>query len=260
MIVFCNMYCSSKRSVLHISTECFVPFSVSVAFPKSSVYKNVINDAISRIVQSGLLIKIRNDVEWDIMRSVTGKLLQVILPEQNTRLKQISIINFFQANSIRKVGTDITDDRALSLQDTQGMFLLLGAGFLIGVASLISEWLGGCIQFCKTGKRNVRDDVSTINRSFHVPTPNEKRLEELQFNECESADRIYLYNNTPNQIEYVNSVIVHNNVLKTCENTNNIGLNQNGSVCSTDDELESEINRLFNYDDLFGESNLLEYR
>lgn len=90
------MNCSSKRSVLHISTECFVPFSVSVAFPKSSVYKNVINDAISRIVQSGLLIKIKNDVEWDIMRSVTGKLLQVILTEQNTRLKQISIIDFFR--------------------------------------------------------------------------------------------------------------------------------------------------------------------
>lgn len=69
---------SNKRSLLHISSDCFANYGVSMAFAKDAVYKSVIDTGISRAVQSGFLIKLTHDIEWNMMRSATGKLLQVI--------------------------------------------------------------------------------------------------------------------------------------------------------------------------------------
>lgn len=68
----------AKRSVLHISEECLVHYSIGMAFTPESIYKSVIDMGILRAVQSGFLIKMTHDIEWQIMRSATGKLLQVI--------------------------------------------------------------------------------------------------------------------------------------------------------------------------------------
>lgn len=107
---------------------------MSVAFPRNAVYRSVLNSAIMRIFQSGLVIKLKNDVQFELLRSATGKLLQ--------------------ANSVGSTRALTAEDRSLTLQDTQGMFLLLAAGFIFGGASLLSEWLGGCLNFCK-GKRRA---------------------------------------------------------------------------------------------------------
>lgn len=70
---------SSKRAVLHISDKCFVPFGVSIAFPKESVYNEKLNNGILMMLQSGILSKLESDVKWKMQRSSTGKLLQVYL-------------------------------------------------------------------------------------------------------------------------------------------------------------------------------------
>lgn len=44
-------------------------------------------------------------------------------------------------------------EKGLTLEDTQGMFLLLGAGFLMGASALVSEWMGGITRRCRIGKK-----------------------------------------------------------------------------------------------------------
>lgn len=54
-----------------------MPYGVSFIFGVNSVYTNILNEGIQRAVQSGFNIKFKHDVEWNVMRSATGKLLQV---------------------------------------------------------------------------------------------------------------------------------------------------------------------------------------
>lgn len=63
--------------MLHISQQCFVPFKVGIALPHHLVYSEILAGGIQMILQAGLNIKIKNDVEWEILRSSTGKLLAV---------------------------------------------------------------------------------------------------------------------------------------------------------------------------------------
>ena len=62
---------------MHISNECFALFGVSLAFQENSVYRPRINEAILALQQSGLIAKILSDVKFDMLRSSTGKLLQI---------------------------------------------------------------------------------------------------------------------------------------------------------------------------------------
>ncbi|RVE49200.1 hypothetical protein evm_006092 [Chilo suppressalis] len=68
----------SKRSVLHISNECFVPFGVSMSFPNSSLYSAKLSADLRRMYQTGIVDKIVDEVRWEIQRSSTGKLLSPI--------------------------------------------------------------------------------------------------------------------------------------------------------------------------------------
>lgn len=63
--------------MLHISQQCFVPFKVGVILPSHSVYSEVLAHGIQMIAQSGLIVKMKSDVEWELMRTATGKLLSV---------------------------------------------------------------------------------------------------------------------------------------------------------------------------------------
>lgn len=65
--------------MLHISNECFVPFGVSMAFPISSLHSSKLSGDLRRMLQSGLVDKIINEVRWDMQRSGTGKLLSVCI-------------------------------------------------------------------------------------------------------------------------------------------------------------------------------------
>ncbi|XP_055680314.1 ionotropic receptor 21a [Lutzomyia longipalpis] len=118
-----------KRSALHISDDCFGLFYSAFAMPKDSVYTDPINEAILRMQQSGLIDKLSNEVSWAMQRTPAGRLLQVIPG---------------------KVAAVAVEERGLTLADTEGMFLLLGMGFVLALAALVSEWVGGCTKKCKS--------------------------------------------------------------------------------------------------------------
>nr|XP_015839670.1 PREDICTED: uncharacterized protein LOC660579 [Tribolium castaneum] len=206
-IVRTNFTTMNKRSLLHISSECFVPFGVSIIYNKNALYSKIIDQGVLQAVQSGIVDKIKNDVEWETMRSASGKLLA--------------------ANSYGKSLKALTvDDRALTLDDTQGMFLLLGIGFLLGGASLLSEWMGGCLHLCK-GKRNQSaTSIQSNYRSHEVPTPREK-LDSMQFNSFEN-------HKIEEEIVEERNCIIHR---------------------QDDDDIEEHINRLFDFEGVFGEAN-----
>lgn len=162
------MHYRSKRSVVHIATECFAPFSVSLAYTKNSLYNKIIDTGVYRIVESGLVEKLQNDVEWLIMRSATGKLLA--------------------ANSIGKSTKTLSvEDKALTIQDTQGMFLLLAFGFILGAASLLSEWMGGCFHFCK--KQNDFQPEHFEEENIEEESSNEVQVE----NSLEEIDQLFSF-------------------------------------------------------------------
>ncbi|XP_039287066.1 ionotropic receptor 21a [Nilaparvata lugens] len=66
-----------KKSLFHLSKECFVPLMVSAVFSKDAIYKHPLDVTIMRVIQSGLFMKLSRDVEWDQYRASTGKLMQV---------------------------------------------------------------------------------------------------------------------------------------------------------------------------------------
>lgn len=62
-----------------------------------------------------------SDVKWDMLRSPAGTYLQV------SKGKMLKIVT--------------QSERCLTLADTEGMFLLLGIGFVVAGGVLISEWV-----------------------------------------------------------------------------------------------------------------------
>lgn len=76
-----------------------------------------------------------------------------------------------QANSRSGTLTILSrDDRALTLDDTQGMFLLLAMGFLAGGGVLISEIFGGCFNLCKkldNSRATTSNSSIPSNPRFH---------------------------------------------------------------------------------------------
>nr|QZH55074.1 ionotropic receptor 21a [Achelura yunnanensis] len=138
----------SKRAVLHVSNECFVPFGVALSFPTGSIYTTRFSDDIGRVFQSGILEKIVGDVKWEMQRSSTGKLLSA----GTGTLRAASV-----------------EEKGLTLEDTQGMFLLLGAGFVVAAGALISEWMGGISRRCCVIKK--KSDSSSANSSRDLITP-----------------------------------------------------------------------------------------
>ncbi|GJQ67070.1 hypothetical protein Trydic_g21960 [Trypoxylus dichotomus] len=158
-IVQTNFTTNSKRSLFHISSECFVPFGVSIAFAKNSVYKEVIDRGTSYVIQSGLMNKFERDIKWEFVRSTTGKLLQA---------------------SSSGVKLLLVEDRSLTLDDTQGIFLLLGAGYFLGLISVILETVRGCFKCRKRRYRSTISSISSNPRLYEMLTPRE-RNESMQF-------------------------------------------------------------------------------
>nr|QEI46863.1 ionotropic receptor 21a [Galleria mellonella] len=139
---------TSKRSLLHISTECFAPFGVSMGFPNNSLYSSKFNNGLRRMYQTGIVDKVANDVRWEMQRTSTGKLLSA----SSTSLKVTSV-----------------EEKGLTLEDTQGMFLLLAAGFLVAASALLSEWMGGITRYCRLRRRpkgaNSQEKLITTPKS-----------------------------------------------------------------------------------------------
>ncbi|XP_057329034.1 ionotropic receptor 21a [Microplitis mediator] len=136
---------STRRSAMHISKECLVNFGVTLVLPKDSVYTHPFDTVIMRVRQSGLSQKIIRDVEWDIQRTAEGTRLPI--SEDYKR---------------RKV---IIEERQLALDDTQGMFLVLGAGILIASLVLLIEC---CVNGFKK-KDTVADTTTTFTSLATTP-------------------------------------------------------------------------------------------
>lgn len=89
-----------KRSALHIGEECLAIFGISIMFPKDSVYSERFNDFILRLAATGLIEKINTEMDWDLQRSSTGKLLQ--------------------SSSSKTFKITEAEERKLNLADTEG--------------------------------------------------------------------------------------------------------------------------------------------
>lgn len=101
-----------KKSALHIAEQCLSIFGVSVMFPHDSVYTESFNSIILQLAASGLNLKIKNDMAWDLQRSDTNALLK------SAKSKKFSFAD--------------VEERKLNLADTEGMFLLMAVGYTVG--------------------------------------------------------------------------------------------------------------------------------
>lgn len=209
-------------------------------FAKKSLFRHVIDMGILRAVRSGFITKLAHDVEWDMMRSATGKLLQVTIV-----FNHFIIIKGYQFQASAGKGLNIlsVEDRALTLDDTQGMFLLLGAGFLAGAASLFSEFVGGCFRCCKKIKKEKkRSNSIDSNPRWHCELTPREKLNSLQ-------DSSHVQN-------YLINLRGEADASVKCEVHEESKIPQPEQKDSYD--YEAEIDRLFDLGHLFGEENEIE--
>ncbi|XP_065202562.1 ionotropic receptor 21a [Planococcus citri] len=132
---------SKKKSKFHIASQCVASFMVSVAMKKNSDFSMKIDQQIQRLQENGLVEKIRKDLEWEIARTSKGSLFS------------------FGTNIIR---SDSIEDRQLTVDDMQGMFLLLGIGVSFAAASLLRECALGYQCFEKIKARSQRPSIPSI--------------------------------------------------------------------------------------------------
>lgn len=127
------------------------------------------------------------------------------------------------------------EDRALTLDDTQGMFLLLGAGFILGGMSLLFEWLGGCVHIFKRKNRDSNNIITTTIMSNNSPSSSS-----IASNR-QSYDSINLGGRKTVECAAVAVVVQYNNC--------------NNEPRQNDDNIETEISKLFDFNDVFGRKN-----
>lgn len=145
----------------------------------------------------------------------------------------------FQANSLTSSIKSLTyEDRALNLEDTQGMFLLLGAGFLIGITVLLFEIFGGCFDICKRKRRDSNSSIESNPRFHERQTPRDWQ-----------------------QVQYLRRFSNHTSAeVHQSSNAENVSSNSSfrrrGSTRATSKEIEEqdmdkEVDRIF--ENVFGE-------
>nr|AOE48118.1 putative ionotropic receptor IR14 [Scaeva pyrastri] len=143
-----------RRSALHLSEECFAPFHIGFVLPKNSVYAEKLDLAILIAQESGLIAKITNEVSWVMQRSASGKLLQ--------------------ASSSHALKERIQEERQLTTADTEGMFLLMAIGYVLGGLALGSEIIGGftnkCRQILRRARKSVSSGISSARNSSDFTT------------------------------------------------------------------------------------------
>nr|AST36227.1 putative ionotropic receptor IR21a [Hedya nubiferana] len=161
----------NRKAQLHISNECFVPFGVSLTFPNNSIYTAKLSGDIARMLQSGLIYKIEDEVRWEMQRSATGKRLSVA------------------GSGSLKLGA--VAEKGLTLADTQGMFLLLAAGFILAATALVSEWMGGCSRKCRRPKKEDAP-ISANSREHLIPSPKSDIDSEIKIISDSAESRFFL--------------------------------------------------------------------
>lgn len=159
--------------MFHIASQCLAPFMVSIAMKRKSDFLHKVNQQIQRFQENGLMEKIRKDLDWEIARTSKGRLFMV--GKNNVDDIQIIVkISKFQlgSNTLRQ---EAPEDRQLTVDDMQGMFLLLGIGITFAATSLMREcWYG--YQCC----------IKARNRSrFTTPSPS---IPSIRLTPCEDTD------------------------------------------------------------------------
>lgn len=154
------------------------------------------------------------------------------------------------------------------------MFLLLSLGFIIGGSFFLSEWLGGCINFCKARRRRSILSIESNPRSHDAPTPRDK-LNSVQYNNL-SLEKIHDNEHELNDIHSRNfsvDVEMNNHEFKrnsviNCDETSDT-FDQLENELQTDDSADQtqnksdedvncimdEIDKMFNFDEVFGDNN-----
>lgn len=140
------------------------------------------------------------------------------------------------------------------------MFLLLGAGYLIGAGILMSEWFGGCFKCFKVKKRSESaSSIESNPRSHEGQTPREK-LNSIQSVRVRSklGSTIDLDQNFDYEIYPVKEVPtkhqrqVQNNVNCIVHEVLSVHSDEENKPDS-DDDFSEEINNIF--ENVFGEEN-----
>lgn len=128
------------------------------------------------------------------------------------------------------------------------MFLLLGIGFLMGGASLLSEFMGGCVNFCmrKRERFNDTDSIASNPRSHERQTARERLNSTILHNN--------LSNHVHNQINHVQFVQNQVDCIIHEKNDEKQSGNNDGGASTSSDSIVEEINKMF--EDVFGEENV----
>ncbi|XP_050529771.1 ionotropic receptor 21a [Daktulosphaira vitifoliae] len=105
---------NNRKIFFHVGSECYIPFNIGLAYKKNFQFRNLFGDIILRSQQSGLLYKIKKDIEWEIIQGSKTK--------QSLTYKTKPV------------------DRQLTLDDVQGMFVLLVVGMLVASFMLTIEY------------------------------------------------------------------------------------------------------------------------
>ncbi|XP_012274212.1 ionotropic receptor 21a [Orussus abietinus] len=151
----------TKRSLMHISRECFSTYGTTFLLPHRSIYTESFNKMLARAQQTGIIQKIIRDVKWDIQRTATGKFLQVSKGPSFPFL--------------------LGEERQLTLDDTQGMFMIFGIGVLAGMILLIMEFIIRKIdKYCR--RENI-DDCQEIQDDDQPEYVNKFRMSMLRTSE-----------------------------------------------------------------------------
>lgn len=142
------------------------------------------------------------------------------------------------------------EEKGLTLEDTQGMFLLLGAGFLMAVTSLLSEWMGGFTQRCRAIRKRTRNEAEnnmTVSEENCISTPKSTDDDINIINDTESRLHDFTRSTSAGSKETLEGQIIN----VTEENIlvhNNLDTDAWGSRRSSSVEIDREIREIFEKD------------
>lgn len=126
--------------------------------PDHAVYAARINNAILRLQQSGLVAKLWSELQTDLLRA-------------KRRLSGGSGA-LLRAPTAKQLRADDATERGLTVADTEGMFLLMGIGYAIALALLLSEMVGGFTNRCRRVgrlKRRAAAEAAETKRKADEP-------------------------------------------------------------------------------------------
>lgn len=137
------------------------------------------------------------------------------------------------------------------MEDTQGMFLLLGAGFLMAVTSLLSEWMGGFTQRCRAIRNKTRkkaENNASVSEENLVTTPKSTDDDLKIIDTTESGLHDFTRSTSAGSKETLDGQII-NITEESILVHNNLDTDAWGSPRSSSVDLDSEVREIFEKDE-----------